>query len=90
MRTIVLVLFFVCISSLSGCAQPPQRPLPEVPGSQQYYQMPGNYYTAPPPRLEYWDPGQHPKQGKKMDFENNSSRKLLRLRNKIQEGGTQI
>ena len=66
--TIILICGWV-LSSLLGCAQPPQPPSLEVPGLQQYYQMPGNYYTAPPPRLEYWNPD-NKQSGQKMNFKN--------------------
>lgn len=60
MKTIFAVLFFWCVGMLSGCAQPVYEPKPEIPGAQQYYQMPGPYYTAPPPQPQYWDPRQDP------------------------------
>ena len=58
MKMILIVAALILISGLIGCGQQTYKPQPEVPGLQQYYQMPGPYYTAPPPKLQYHDPGQ--------------------------------
>lgn len=76
MKFIFTALFFVCVGSLIGCAQQVYEPKPEIPGLQQYYQMPGAYYTAPPPQLQYWDPRQDPMWQKEQETktENRDSR----------------
>ncbi len=56
MRIIFIILCLVSLGCLCSCAQPPQPPPLEIPGLQQYYQMPGPYYTAPPPQFQYYDP----------------------------------
>ncbi len=70
MKAIFAVLFFWCVGMLSGCSQLVYEPKPEIPGLQQYYQMPGPYYTAPPPQLQYWDPRQDPLWQKEQEMKN--------------------
>lgn len=70
MNTIFVVSCFLYAVVLSGCAQPTYEPKPEIPGAQQYYQMPGPYYTAPPPQLQYWDPRQDPLWQKEQETKN--------------------
>ncbi len=56
MKKILAMIIYLFVGGLVGCAQPPQPPPLEIPGLQQYYQMPGPYYTAPLPQLQYYNP----------------------------------